>query len=148
MVEQYSITSEDSVTLSVIDRGPIGINLGNGIGTARIKGSRLFLWCLQYLAIHFGATRLVKFGLESCFPYRFEKADRAQSRHVSRIFRDVKAHTHMALGREMIDLIGLEAIKKLDQICGVRYIAIMQKQFHSINMGILIKVINPSRVKC
>ena len=69
-------------------------------------------------------------------------------RPVPGIFRDVKAHPHMALCRKMINFVRLEPRKKLDEIRRVRYVAVMQKQLDSLYMRILIKVINAPGIEC
>jgi hypothetical protein len=53
----------------------------------------------------------------------------------------------MALRRQMINFIRLEPIKKPDEVRRVRYIAIMEKQFYTIDVAILIEVVNPLRIK-
>ena len=53
----------------------------------------------------------------------------------------------MALRPEIVDFVGLQLVKQLGQIDRVGKIAIMQKESHSIDVWILIKMINAGRVE-
>src|SRR6516162_8890091 len=48
----------------------------------------------------------------------------------------------MALCREMIDFIGLDAVEQFDQTRRVSSITMVQKELNVVNMGVLIEVVN------
>src|SRR5215475_13442196 len=68
MIKKDAIAGEDPITLSVVHGNPIGINLGSAVGAARVERRRLPLWHFFRHSVHLRATRLVKLGLETCFP--------------------------------------------------------------------------------
>jgi hypothetical protein len=54
MIEQDAIGGMDAVRLAIIDGDPIRIELGSGIGRARIKRGGLTLWPFLGHSIKFG----------------------------------------------------------------------------------------------
>ena len=53
----------------------------------------------------------------------------------------------MALRPEVVDFVGLQLIQELGQINRVREVAVMEEEPHSIDVRILIKVIDAGRVE-
>ena len=54
-------------------------------------------------------------------PHRLKNAKRAQRIAVGGVFRAVKTHCHMALGTEVVNLIGLHLLDDPDQVGTVSY---------------------------
>src|SRR5262249_43706155 len=77
MVEQNAIAGVETVTLAVIDRSPIGEDLGAGIRTARIEGSSFGLRSFQDFTEHLAARSLVKARTDLGFLDRLEDSDGA-----------------------------------------------------------------------
>jgi hypothetical protein len=53
----------------------------------------------------------------------------------------------MALGGQMIDLIRLESIEKLDEVRRISDVAIMQEQANTVDVGILVKGVDSASVE-
>ncbi len=54
----------------------------------------------------------------------------------------------MALRPKVIDFVGLKIVKEFDQIDRVSQVSVVEKQMYPVNMRILIKMLNTSRVEC
>lgn len=63
MVEQDAATAEDVVTLAVVYRHPVRIQLGHAIRAARVEWRRFVLWNRLHLAEHLGGGGLVEANL-------------------------------------------------------------------------------------
>ena len=59
---------------------------------------------------------------------RFQQAQRAERVGVGGVFRRLEAHLHMALGGEIVDLVGLGFLHEADQVGGIGQVAIMQEE--------------------
>jgi hypothetical protein len=53
----------------------------------------------------------------------------------------------MALCREMIDFIGLDAVEQFDKTRRVSSITMVQKELNVVNVGVLIEVVNTLSVE-
>jgi len=53
----------------------------------------------------------------------------------------------MALGRQVINLLGLDPVKQFDQVRRISDVAVMEKKAHSVDVRILIKMIDTLGVK-
>jgi len=58
----------------------------------------------------------------------FKEARRAERYDVAGIFRHVKADADMALGSEIVDLIGLDVVDDAGERTGIGEVAVMQEQ--------------------
>ena len=58
----------------------------------------------------------------------FEHAQRAEPGRVARIFRQVETDPDMALGAEMIDLVGLQVVDQVGELPGIGQIAVMDEK--------------------
>src|SRR5262245_39815648 len=77
VIKQNAVGSMHAVGVAVIDRDPIGVELGHTVGRARMEGRGLPLWPLRGVAIHFGSRRLIEFGvLESQNAHCLEQSER------------------------------------------------------------------------
>src|SRR6185295_4945673 len=68
---------------------------------------------------------------------RFEQPQRAESGHISRVFRDIEAHTYVRLGRQVIDLIRLHHSQHLVYGTTVMHVCIHQVQSATNLRGIV-----------
>ena len=73
---------------------------------------------------------------------------RPEGGHVTSVFGDVKAHTHMTLRGQMIDLVGLDPIQELDEVRRIGNVAVVQEQSDIIDVGIAVQPVDPARVEC
>ena len=61
--------------------------------------------------------------------------------------REAVAHRHMALGAQVVDLIGLHLLDDPDQVGAGGEIAVVQAQPRITLMGILVEVVDPGGVE-
>ena len=148
MVEQNAIAGIHAVGLPVVHCDPVGVELGHSVGAARVKGvvSRCLL---LYQAVELGCGGLVDAGFvcKTADAYRLKDAQGAQSIHVGGVFRCLEAHRHMALGAEVVDLIGLHLLNDALQVAAVAQVAVVQLQALIQLVRILIEVIDPGGVE-
>src|SRR5207249_2477269 len=89
MVEQDAVAGMKSIRFPVVDRNPVGKKFGAAVGTAWIKRRFFGLGHLLHQTEHLAGRGLVESRLDSGFPNRFQKANRASARHIGSIFRAV-----------------------------------------------------------
>src|SRR6478672_10088898 len=147
VVEKNSAGGEQVVRLAIINSHPMRVYLCRPIRAARIKWRGLSLRHFLNFSKHLGATSLIKLGFDSRLTNCFQNSSSAQGRYIARIFRNIKAHAHVALRRQMVDLVGLDAIEKFNKIGRISDIAIMKKQTHAIDMWISVEVIYSTGIK-
>ena len=73
---------------------------------------------------------------------RFEKTKRAEGIRIRGVFGFLERNCNMALGREIVDLIGLDLANYPDQAGGVREITVMEAERRIRLVGIKIEMIN------
>ena len=150
MVEQNARAGVDAVTLAVIDRDPVGVELGDAIGAAGIEGSGFLLGDLLHQAVQLASAGLVDAGFlgEAQHPHGLENAQRTQRITVGGVFRCLEAHRHMALGAQVVDLIGLHLLDDPDQVGAVGEVAVVEHQARIALVRVLVEVIDPGGVVC
>jgi len=67
---------------------------------------------------------------------------------VGSVFRNVETHAHVALCAEMINLIGLQFIKKLYKIHRIAEITVMQEHSDPVHVRVGVEVVNARSVEC
>ena len=81
--------------------------------------------------------------------HRLEHARGAQARHVASIFWHIKRNAHMALRRQVVDLIWFGVVDHVSKTAGRAHIAVMQEQSRGAvdDVRILVQVINAFRIE-
>ena len=128
MVEQHPVAGIHPIALAVVHRDPVGIELRDAVGAARIERRALLLRDLLHQAVELTGARLVDPGFfgEPQDPHRLQDPQRAQRIAVGGVLRALKAHRHMALGTEVVDLIGLHLLDDPDQVGAVGEVAVVE----------------------
>ena len=74
VIEEYPVAGVEAVGLAVVDRNPVGVELGNCLGRPRIKRRRLGLRCFLYQPVELRGRGLVEAGflLQPKKAYGFE----------------------------------------------------------------------------
>ena len=147
VVEENPARGVQTVALAVVHRDPVRIDLGGGIGTARVKRSGFILGHRLDQAVHLGAGGLVKTGLWRHLPHGVEKSDRANGGDIAGELRDIEADPHVALGGQIVNLLRLGFPQDLNQRTRITEIAVMQEQAGSFVMAILVNWIDPFGVE-
>ena len=66
---------------------------------------------------------------------------------VGRVLRALKADGHMALGAQVVDLVGLHFLNDADQVGGVGQVAVVQHEASVVDMRVLVEVVDPVGVE-
>src|SRR5262245_31525822 len=100
-----------TVALAIVDGNPMPVDLGDPIGTTRIKRCALFLWNFDDFAEHFAARGLIEadFGIE--FSNRVQQSCHPQRGYVACKDWLAPRRLHKTLGSKVIDLIRLAIFK-------------------------------------
>ena len=107
MVEQKTIAGIHPVSLPVVHRYPVGVELGYSIWAARVKRRSFPLRTLLYKTVELRGGGLVNADFQPdricCFKY----AQGAEGIHIGGVLRSLETHCYMALGAEVVDLVWL-----------------------------------------
>ena len=145
MVEEDAVASKDIVGFPVVDRDPVGVDLGDTVRTAGIERGGFFLGNFLDLAEHLAGGGLVKAG----FLLQTENADGLQETQgtegvaVGGVFRGFKRNLDMALGGQVIDFVRLDVPDNADQVGGIGEIAVVHEETDMLFVEILVKMIHP-----
>ncbi len=66
---------------------------------------------------------------------RLEQAQRAERVGVRRVFRRLERHGDMALGGQVVDLVGLHLLDDADEVRRVRQVAVVQDAARTFSCG-------------
>ena len=144
MVEENAVAGVDAVGFAVVDRDPVGVHLGYGIGAARVERRCFLLRRLLHQTVEFTGTGLVKAGLL----LHLQDADRLQDAkgshriHIGCVFRTLEANRHVRLGTEVVDLVGLGFLDDTNQVAGVRQVAVVQPEIGVCYVRVLVDVVD------
>jgi len=146
VVEKDAVGREDPVGLAVVLHDVIGVNLGGGVGALRLEGGGFALG-RRGGAEHLAGRGLIESGVDSGLADRLEEPQRPQSRNIPGVLRHVEAHPHMALGAEVIDLIGLDVVQKVRELPGDSQIAVMKVDPRLGIVEVLVQMIDAVRIE-
>ena len=144
VVEQDAVASVNAIGLAVVHRDPVSIQLGHRIGAAGVEGGAFLLRNLLHQAIQLAGAGLVKAGflLQLQDPNRFENAQGTNAVGVGGVFGFFKAHAHMALGGQVVDLVGLHLLNDANQAGRVSQVAMVQDELAVFDVWVLVQVVN------
>lgn len=110
VVEKDAVASEESVGFPVIDRHPVGENLGRRISAAGVKGRAFSLGHFLGFAEHLRARGLVELTWDACFTQGLQDAHGPDGGDIGCVFGDIEADANVALGAEMKDFVGVQTV--------------------------------------
>jgi len=146
VVEENSVAGEKAVALAVISDHPVGVDFGGAVGAAGVEG-RGFILGRGRRPEHLAARGLVKAGFDAAPAEGLEEARRSQRSDVPGVFGEVEAHADVALGAEMVDLIGPEVVDEIGHLLGIGQVAIVEKEPDIRKMRIFIEMVDPAAVE-
>ena len=149
VVEQDAVAGMHAVGLAVVHRDPVGVQLGGGIGAARVEGRGLALRRLLHLAVQFRGGGLIEARglLHAQDPDRLQQAQGADAVGVGGVFRRLEAHMHVALGSQIVDLGRLDLLDQTDQVGAVGQVAVMHEEAHVLLMRVAVEMLHAPRVE-
>ena len=128
VVEEDAVAGEDPVGFAVIARDPIGVDLGDAIGAARVERGSLGLRDFDDLTVEFGRRRLVDANLLLHLQDAdgLKQAERADAVRIGGVFRDVEGHLDVRHRTEVVDLVRLHVADDADEVGAVAEVAVVQ----------------------
>ena len=118
VVEEDTVAGIYAVGLPVVDTDPVGVELGHSVGAPGVERGGFRLGDLLDLAEQLRGGGLVKFG----FLFKAQEANALQDAQgakavgVRRVFRGFKGDRHMALGRQVINLVRPHLLQNTNQL--------------------------------
>ena len=135
------------VALTIVDRDPVAVDLGHAVGAAGIEGRCFFLGCLDHLAEHLRARRLVEADLVAGVVLNvadgLKEPQRANGGHVGGVGRLVEADSDMALGGEVVDLVRSDLPQEPHQAIPIGEVAVVQVQLGLITEDQVLNSFSP-----
>ncbi len=143
VVEQDAVTGIHAVGLAVVDRNPVGVELGHGVGAARVKRRGFFLGRFLHQAVEFAGRGLVKAGflLQPQDADGFQNAQGAHAIYICCVFGAFKADRHVALGAKVVDFVWLRFLNDAGQVAAVAQVAVVQLESSVVYVRVLVDVV-------
>ena len=144
MVEQDAVAGVDAVGFAVVDRDPVGVELGGGVGGAWVEGGGFLLRDFLHQTKQFGGGSLIETGFlfQPADADGFEQTQGAKRVAVGGVFRAFKRNGYVALGAEVVDFVGLHLLDDADQAGGIGQVAVVEDEIAVIGVRILVDVVN------
>ena len=139
VVEQDAAAAEHAVGLAVLLDNPVAVELGHGIGRIGMEGGVLVLGHLFYLAVELGGAGLIDAAglLQMAGAHGLEDAQDARGIDIGGELGRVEADLHVALGGQVVDLVGTHLVNNLHDGHGVAQVGIME-----VEVGLALEVGN------
>ena len=153
VVEEDAVAAVHSVALAVVLHYPEAVEFRDAIRAARVKRRRLLLRDFLHETEEFRGRGLVDAaGVgQAGDAHRLEEAEHAERVGVGRKLRHVEGNFDVALGRQIVDLVGPDFHNDPDQARAVGHIAPMQIHetllLHIPDPFVQVQVFNPSCVE-
>ena len=144
VIEEDTVAGIEAVGFAVVDGDPVGVELGGGVGAARVEGGGFLLRNFLDETVELGGAGLVEAGFlfQTENADGFEQAQGADGVDVGGVFGAFEADGDVALGAEVVDFVGLDLLNDADEVAGVGEIAVVQLEPSLGDMGILINVVD------
>ena len=150
MVEEDTVADEEIVGFAVVDSPPMRSDFGNSVGAAGIERSGFGLRRLSS-AEHLGRTGLVEAHRASRMSHMIanavEEAEGAHGDAIGGVFGIFERDFDVRLGAEVVDLVGLSDLEDAAESRGICEITVMEVQATTGGVGILVDVVDASRVE-
>src|SRR5579885_3016753 len=140
VIEQDAVRCVNAISFAVIYGNPISVKLRRAVRRAGIKRRLFVLRNGLHFAVKLGCGGLIEARLlaKAEDADRFQEPQGAERIGIGCVFRGLEAHLHMALGGQIVDLVGLNLLDDPDEIGRVGEVAVMQQEIHPGLMRILI----------
>ena len=126
VIEEDPRAREDPITLPIVYRDVVAVDLRDAIRAPRVEGRQLVLRARADLAEHFRGGRLIEADLVVHAPDGLEQPRHAERRDLPRQDRLVERRRHERLGGEVIYLVGPDLLEQRHQRRLVVQVALAQ----------------------
>ena len=124
VVEQNAVRAMHAEAFAIVDGHPVPVQLGDGIGAARMKGSALGLLRLLDQPVHFRRTRLVESRLGTAEANCLEHVADPEAGHQTGQKRLIPGGFDETLSAEVVNLVGGDVAENADQRGQIGQIAV------------------------
>ena len=144
MVEKDAVAGVDAISLAVVDGDPVGVELGNGVGAARVEGGGFLLGDFLDETEEFRGAGLVEAG----FLFQVKNADGLQDAQgaqrvgVGGVFGLFKADGDVTLRGEVVDFVRLGLLDDADEAGAVGHVPMVQEESYVMFVAILIQMVD------
>ncbi len=144
MVEQDAVAGVHAIGFAVVDGDPVGVELGAGVGTARVERGGFFLRGFLHEAEQFAGAGLVEAGflVEAEDADGFQDAQGTEGVGVGGVFGFFEADGDVALRGEVVDFVGLNLLDDADEAGAVGEVAVVQDELAPGFVRVLIEVVD------
>ncbi len=146
MVEQDAVDRIQAVGLPVVHGRPVGVDLGAAVGAAWMERGQLVLR-RRGRPEHLRRRRLVEPRLHARGADRLQQPGGAKAGRLPGVLGDLERHLHVALGAQVVDLVGGDGPDQIDQRHRVGQVAVVQLQARHRLVRVLVDVIEPTGVE-
>jgi hypothetical protein len=146
VVEEDAVDREHVVRLAVVLGDPEAVELRGAVRGARVEGRGLALRRGSG-AVQLARGGLVEARLDAREAHGLEQADRAGARGVRGVLGLVERDPHVGLGREVVDLVGLDLHHQRREARAVAQVAVVQEELRAVLMRVLVEVVDARRVE-
>ncbi len=144
VVEQDAVAGVEAVGFAVVDNDPIAVHLGYGIRTARVEGGGFLLGDFLYQAVELAGAGLV----EACFLFQtedangFEQAQHTQGVGVGGVFGLFEADGDVALGGEVVYLVGLNLLDDADEAGAIGHVTMVEEEAYFFLVAVFVEMVD------
>ncbi len=110
MIEEYPTAAKHIKRFTIIDSNPVCHYFPYRIWRAWMKWCCFPLWYFLSHAKHLTGRSLIELSFNSRVTNCFQKTNRSESYHVTRVYRDVKRNPNMRLSTKIVNLLRLDFI--------------------------------------
>ncbi len=147
MVEQDSVGDVEPVGLAVVHADPVGVDLGAAVGAARVERGPLVLRRRRG-AEHLRRGGLVDAGvLEPQLADRLQQPAGAEARHLAGVLGHVEGDADVALGPQVVDLVGPELLEQEVERGAVVQVAVVEEEAAVRLVRVLVDVVDAAGVE-
>ena len=149
VIEENTVGQVHAVGLSVIDKDPESILLGDGVRRTWVEGSSLGLWNLRDLSVKFRGGSLVEANIlfETSSTNGIEHAQDTDTITVSSVLWHIERYLDVGHGTKIVDLSWLDVGNDGDQVGCVAQISIVKKDLDSSFVTVSVNVIDTTSVE-
>jgi len=147
VVEEDAVAGKDVVGLAIVDDDPVGVELGHSVGRARVKGRGLVLRDRLHLAVELAGRGLVEAGGEAGLLDGVDEAQGAHGIGLGGVFGQLERDLDMALGRQIIDLVGMDLFQQPVEVARVGQIAIGKEEALVVQRLVVEEVVDAAGVE-
>ena len=149
VVKEDAVGNVHAVGLTVVDKDPEGVLLGNGVGRAGVEGGGLGLRDLLNLSVKLGGGGLVEADLllHAASADGIEHTEDTNAVGVSGVLGHIEGNLDVGHGTEVVDFGGADLGDDGDQVGGIAEIAVVKEELDAGGVTVLVEMVNAAGVE-